>query len=433
MEAERMSGRLRMVAGYQILGGVVGLVGALMGNSRFTPRPAVPEVAWSFVLRGSSLGLACLAVVSLIAGTLLWQRRRHGILLSALTQLVQLPMIMVQGLHFHFFLLLSVGLGLAPNRDLFLNYFYGSGGLFCLGACQDQFTGLNLMAGLVLTILAVSARQELAPVNRAGAVASQGPSPQVKPGVRVGVCKRGVAFFIDLTTATLVGLVVFALLGLLSPLDGEEAPVGLYLALVVFAVVFFAAPALFSNSLGKFMLKIRILGEGADHKPTARQCLLRGVLQGLWPVEALVILFSKTKRRLGDRLANTEVVVDERSRTPWYLRWALTAIAIGSLFFLSQRCLGVASRNTGLYQSAVTFLEQNVLGQPTFDSPQRLGYLPAEVLMEQDNGRVVVPIIWPDGREQYGVLALTRKEGRWRVQDWELRQHHAGFRYAYSY
>ena len=68
------------------------------------------------------------------------------------------------------------------------------------------------------------------------------------------------------------------------------------------------APMLLGNTLGKWLFSLRVVSLH-DHPITSAGWLGRLLVTGLWPINALMVLFSGTRRHLGDRLAKTRVTL----------------------------------------------------------------------------------------------------------------------------
>jgi len=88
------------------------------------------------------------------------------------------------------------------------------------------------------------------------------------------------------------------------------AAMGLLLCFSLYGLVL---EALYGATLGKMVMKLRVVGDGG-RKPTFREILLRNITKALelrFPIFLLLILLSKRRRRFGDLVAWTAVVSTE--------------------------------------------------------------------------------------------------------------------------
>ncbi len=247
-----------------------------------------------------------------------------------------------------------------------------------------------------------------------------------------GLGRRAGAFIIDVVLATSVALLLSSVVGLVLPMDDKVMFfIMLFLGLLVIVYVA-AAPCQLHNSVGKMLTGIKVVDAASGARPSGRQCLFRGLLLPLWPVEGLVVLFSKGKQRLGDRLAKTAVVLDSGVRFKWYLRLVMALVALVVPFGLATAAMGVASRQTHLCRAATAFVQQHVVGCAVYGSPGGVGFLPRQVMMFKNYGRVVLSLEGA-GSSRFALLLLVRSNGGWRVHDWRLVSEGGGYSYSYHY
>jgi uncharacterized RDD family membrane protein YckC len=85
------------------------------------------------------------------------------------------------------------------------------------------------------------------------------------------------------------------------------------------------------QSLGKRLLKLQIVNYSTRNVASPIECVLRNLTLLLWPLEALFIIISPS-RRLGDKLVGTQVVFEAiNTSTPFNWIKSLVAIALGLL------------------------------------------------------------------------------------------------------
>jgi len=94
---------------------------------------------------------------------------------------------------------------------------------------------------------------------------------------------------------------------------GEElasTPKGFHKIMVNTAIVLFSLflnkDISFGKSIGKAFVGLRVVSSSTGSPASAIQCMIRNLFVLIWPLEALMLLFSP-KRRIGDFVAGTRV------------------------------------------------------------------------------------------------------------------------------
>lgn len=124
-----------------------------------------------------------------------------------------------------------------------------------------------------------------------------------------GLWRRVIAFWLDAFVVTLLCLLAAAITGLVVPFDESYGFGAAAMWMIPAFFLWFCGPAVLPNTPGKYLLGIRVMDQRTGGKPRIRQCLTRSLTIGLWPIEAALVAFSASKRRLGDRWAGTLVAL----------------------------------------------------------------------------------------------------------------------------
>ena len=115
---------------------------------------------------------------------------------------------------------------------------------------------------------------------------------------------RGIAYFIDTLISTI------ATMGIIVILKGKLHFEDIYLVIgIAFTLLIFRD--IFGKSLGKFLLGMTIVDYKNKNKAKFYQRLLKNITVPLSMVEIPIIIFAKNHKRIGDRLAKTEIVINE--------------------------------------------------------------------------------------------------------------------------
>lgn len=115
---------------------------------------------------------------------------------------------------------------------------------------------------------------------------------------------RGIAFIIDaMLCASIAIAILFILKGGLH-LQDNYLTIGIGLTLFILRDIF-------GKSLGKYLLGMTIVDSKTQNKVKFYQRLLKNITAPLSIIEIPMIIFAKDNKRIGDRLAKTEIVINE--------------------------------------------------------------------------------------------------------------------------
>ncbi|GAA6134377.1 hypothetical protein NBRC116188_11660 [Oceaniserpentilla sp. 4NH20-0058] len=96
--------------------------------------------------------------------------------------------------------------------------------------------------------------------------------------------------------------------------------------------VFTAKDSFRGASLGKWITGVQVINLNDQKPASALSCFIRNLSQIVWPIEAVFMTLNSNKRRIGDYLANTQVVISKSM--PVYIR-AISFIIVLFLYQLS--------------------------------------------------------------------------------------------------
>ena len=171
--------------------------------------------------------------------------------------------------------------------------------------------------------------------------------------------KRLVAFYIDyMVLCFFIMFLVFVLLGI--SFDNPEYSIQREKAKIVVFMCFLIFPfkdVLQGMSLGRMLLGIAVRDK--DHPqniPSTWRMVLRNLFLLIWPIEMIVLLVSKKRMRVGDKIARTVVVNAPRPvGKPMIIAIVLTMVLflfLGTGLFVIQM-----SKNTQVYKISIDYLK----------------------------------------------------------------------------
>lgn len=261
-----------------------------------------------------------------------------------------------------------------------------------------------------------------------GSSVSEAPAP-ASPA---GFVRRTAATFMDAFAGLLGAFLILSLLGLFLPMDSHRMAVLTRPAMIIGLLYVGIGPYLFSNSLGKYALAVRVISDRTGKKPRLWQFLARWAMLILWPVEVLVLLFAPSKKRIGDRLAATTVVEDAKAKARWGRRFGLSLTALFVLYLALVQSMQAAAANTEMFTAASAFLQEHQVGVEALGAPVSTSDTPFSVVMKQEKGTLIVSAESPRAKG-YIEMKLSKTSGRWEVIDWQVTEEPSARGYSYSY
>ena len=223
--------------------------------------------------------------------------------------------------------------------------------------------------------------------------------------MRAGLLPRLAALIIDLLVAAVPAMLISFLPGVLFPLDAYLwASMVLMLPAVVvcLAYIFFGYAAL-PNTYGRYVVGVRVRSAATGTQPSYGQAFVRALTVGLWPIDGLILLFSESKQRLGDRLANT-VVEWYAPEEVWWRRAVPGALGVGIGYGLLLVLTPVVMGRMEISRAARDYAAQEL--------PRRTRGTPKQITILNDTGQVALSF---SGNEHIRVHLLRSGE-RWQVQ-----------------
>jgi len=207
------------------------------------------------------------------------------------------------------------------------------------------------------------------------------------------------------------------LLGMIFKLDSDiYQNVMIYVLLILVLPYIFFGELIFKNSFGKYLFGIEVVDSENFERPSVWSFVKRGLIKIIWPVEGLVLLFAKNKKRLGDLWGKTIVANKTENQYNPPIRIAIGALTLIVLYFSFSTFMGLGVKNTDFYATGLDYLKtQNI----------EISGLTKEVNQNGDIVNYVVPID-SDSEYKYVLICLEKIDGNWTVYHHELMNKHRG-------
>ncbi|WMJ72043.1 cytochrome c oxidase assembly factor Coa1 family protein [Cytophagaceae bacterium ABcell3] len=181
---------------------------------------------------------------------------------------------------------------------------------------------------------------------------------------------------------------------------------------------YFAKDSLKGISFGKWVLGIMVRRENDPLlAPSTIKLFVRNLMIVLWPVELLVLAFSKEKKRIGDKLAGTIVLnnPDKSQKLP-----RIIAVAgVGSVFFIFTLFFTAHTmKGSDAYKLAVQEIESNEDIIQVVGSIEGYGMLPAgNISITNGLGEAELQIKVIGSKKVLNIQVVLEKEPN---EDWKL-------------
>lgn len=124
-------------------------------------------------------------------------------------------------------------------------------------------------------------------------------------------------------------------------------------------MLYFAKDSFKGNSIGKWIMEIKVRDENNPHEiPSFGRLFVRNLFLIVWPIEFIVLATSNQKQRLGDNVAKTVVVKNPNNVNK--LPKVLALIGVGITFFVVLVfVVSNAMKNSDAYKVAINEIEKN--------------------------------------------------------------------------
>jgi len=176
--------------------------------------------------------------------------------------------------------------------------------------------------------------------------------------------------------------------------------------LTVVMILCFMKDSFRGMSPGRFVLGIAVRDYlETDKLPNIFRLALRNLLLVIWPIECLVLVFSKQKRRLGDRLAKTVIVRQtDISAMKRFVFFVFLIIVFGGMLKASGSAI---VKNSSAYEQAISYVEDDskvkdkvgdIVGYGSFPSgsvqvQNQYGYAQIKIKVNGDKGNATVVVV----------------------------------------
>jgi uncharacterized RDD family membrane protein YckC len=237
---------------------------------------------------------------------------------------------------------------------------------------------------------------------------------------------RFLAFVYDIVFIALVVFTIYMLVGLIFKIDSENYQNIIFpLLLIIIISYLFFGELFFVNTLGKYLTGIEVVDNESLERPSLSSFIRRGILKIIFPVEGIVLLFSKSKQRLGDLWAKTIVVNKENNNLKPSVRLIIGMVALIALLFSFRISMGLAIKKADFYNIGINYLSNS--------NEVKIEGLTKVVNQNRNAVNFIVPIS-NKNLDKYAIIYLKKNGNDWSISHADFsKEHIIGFSYGYSF
>ena len=186
---------------------------------------------------------------------------------------------------------------------------------------------------------------------------------QIEQTLTKGSRKRRIAaFLIDLIVFTfLMVSIVFLILGpnFIDENNFDKMSTIMTIVMIPGFILYFAKESIKGISFGKWIMGIMVRNETNENSiPTFWKLFIRNLFLMIWPIEFIVSVFDKNKKRIGDKVTNTVVLKNPKKAMKTYR--IITLVAFGLVFYGFTTLFSEATfKSSEAYKAAIVSIESN--------------------------------------------------------------------------
>ncbi|WP_273324248.1 RDD family protein [Vallitalea guaymasensis] len=170
-------------------------------------------------------------------------------------------------------------------------------------------------------------------------------------------------------------------------------------------------------SLGKFLMGLQVKNVENLQTPSVIKLVIRNLFTFIWPIEVICIIIGRSRRKLGDLLANTDVYY---SRKKLNKRIIIIAIVVGILLFITSSIMFSLRmiKNDASYIKAINYIEKSQEIFQMVGDIQGFGSIPSggmSVTNGEGNAHYLIKVIGDNDTITVNVELIKDRDADWEV------------------
>lgn len=206
------------------------------------------------------------------------------------------------------------------------------------------------------------------------------------------------------------------------------------ITLLLFILTAVVIELFLGKSIGKYIFGIETI-KIDNGSLTKKDILLKAFLKVLYPVEIFVLLFSKSKRTLANKITKTYTVWSDTKIINRILRIILGIASIFIIMNISLFIMSYTYTNTDIYKASTNGIESLIDNgnDSTIGFIDRFNYPALNIQILNNEGVVIRPVLTKDKNKKYLVISLVKTQNQWNVTKINTIEKPKGRGYSISY
>jgi hypothetical protein len=229
----------------------------------------------------------------------------------------------------------------------------------------------------------------------------------------VGFWFRVFSFQIDLFILIIISQLIASLFFYYINIE-KYFVVNIIITLVVFVSLAFGVECVFMTSVGKLVFGIETI-KNDNSKLSKKDVVIKTVLKIIYPIEAFVLIFSKPKRTIANRITKTDTVWKNEKTKSKLIRFLVAIISIIFLMNLLLISMSCSYMNTDIFSKSTDGVKAIIANgnDKSIDYIDKYNFSPNNIQIVNTQGFVIRKIITKNNKIKYLKITLSKKNNEW--------------------
>ncbi|WP_239616837.1 RDD family protein [Cohnella mopanensis] len=232
------------------------------------------------------------------------------------------------------------------------------------------------------------------------------------------IFRRLGAFFIDHIIFSFLIVIVAFLFMNFDNFDFSSTFIRMIMCMVAAFILYCCKDIINGRSLGKRMFGLAVRDDNFNI-PKISKLILRNIFTFLWPVELLLILVSKQKRKIGDRLVHTDVYLVNNNKGIIGVIISITSVILVFICILIMGIIQIIKQSDS-YKVATNYIKLSPEIKEIVGNDITFGYFPmGGIQYENGYGNSELTIKLKGNKDTISVHIVLKKNpnSNWIIED----------------
>jgi len=203
---------------------------------------------------------------------------------------------------------------------------------------------------------------------------------------------------------------------------------------LLFIIIASVVELFLGKSIGKYIFGIETIkiNNGILSK---KDIIIKALLKAVYPIELFVLLFSKPKRTLANRITKTDTVWKDSKIKNRLIRIVLGIASIFIVMNISLYVMSYTYSNTDIYKESTNGIESliDIGNDSTIGFIDKYNYPALNIQIQNNEGIVIRPVLTKEKIKKYLFIRLTKTQTQWNVTKINTIEKPKGRGYSISY